>query len=79
MKLYRDTLLPQAEAAFKASTVAYQNNPGGFQALVESQSLLLDIQDAYYNASAAVDRGIAELERAIGAPVPTTSTQGRGK
>ena len=79
MKLYRDTLLPQAEATFKASTAAYQNNRGEFQALVESQGLLLDIQDAYYNASAAADKGIAELERAIGAPVPTTNTQGRGK
>jgi outer membrane protein TolC len=79
MKLYRDTLLPQAEAGFKASTAAYQNNRGEFQALVESQNLLLDIQDAYYTASAAADKGIAELERAIGAPVPTTSNQGRGK
>jgi outer membrane protein TolC len=79
MKLYRDTLLPQAESAFKASTSAYQNNRGEFQAVVESQNLLLDIQDAYYNASAAADKGLAELERAIGATVPTTSTQGRGK
>lgn len=79
MKLYHDTLLPQAEAAFKASTAAYQNNRGEFQALVESQNLLLDIEDAYYNASAAADKGIAELERAIGAPVPTTSKQERGK
>jgi outer membrane protein TolC len=79
MKLYRDTLLPQAEAAFKASTAAYQNNRGEFQALVESQNLLLDIEDAYYNASASADKGIAELERAIGAPVPTTSKQERGK
>jgi len=79
MKLYRDTLMPQADAAFKASTAAYQNNRGDFQALVESQNLLLDIQDAYYSASAAADKGIAELERAIGAPVPTTSTQGRDK
>jgi outer membrane protein TolC len=79
MKLYRDTLLPQAEAGFKASTAAYQNNRGEFQALIESQNLLLDIQDAYYNASAAADKGISELERAIGAPVPATSTKGRGK
>jgi len=79
MKLYRDTLLPQAEAAFKATTAAYQNNRGEFQTLFESQSLLLDIQDAYYNASAAADKGIAELSRAIGAPVPATSIQGRNK
>jgi outer membrane protein TolC len=79
MRLYRDTLLPQAEAVFKASTAAYQNNRGEFQALIESQNALLDVEDAYYKASAAADRGIAELERAIGAPVPATSTQGRGK
>jgi outer membrane protein TolC len=79
MKLYRDTLRPQAEAAFKASAAAYQNNRGEFQGLVESQSLLLDIEDAYYNASAAANKGIAELERAIGAPVSNTGTQGRDK
>jgi cobalt-zinc-cadmium efflux system outer membrane protein len=30
VKLYRDTLMPQAEAAFKASTAAYQNNRGQY-------------------------------------------------
>lgn len=71
IKLYRDTLLPQAEALFKASTVAYRNNRGEFQAMVESQNLLLDVEEALYKASAAADVGIAELERAIGAPVPS--------
>ena len=80
MKLYRDTLLPQAEAAFKASTASYQNNRGEFQAVVESQSLLLDVEGAFYKASAAVDEGTAELERAIGAPVLSiTSAQERNK
>ena len=40
VKLYRDTLLPQAEAAFKASATAYQNNRGEFMNLVDSQNLL---------------------------------------
>ena len=70
VKLYRDTLLPQAEATFKASAAAYQNNRGEFANLIESQNLLLDIQAAYYKASAASDTGIAELERAIGAALP---------
>lgn len=70
VKLYRDTLLPQAEAAFKASTAAYQNNRAEFSTLIDSQNLLLDIQTAYYKASSAADAGMAELERAIGTPLP---------
>jgi outer membrane protein TolC len=75
VKLYRDTLLPQAEASFKASTAAYQNNRAEFMSLIDAQNLLLDIQTAYYKASAATDEGMAQLERAIGAPIvnPTNS------
>jgi outer membrane protein TolC len=70
VKLYRDTLLPQAEAAFKASTAAYQNNRGEFMNLIDSQNLLLDIRTAMYKALADSDTGSAQLERAIGAPLP---------
>jgi outer membrane protein TolC len=69
VKLYRDTLLPQAEASFKATVAEYQNNRGEFMSLIEAQSLLLEIQTAYYKASAATDEGMAQLERAVGAPV----------
>jgi len=69
IKLYRDTMLPQAEASFKASTAAYQNNRAEFASLIDAQNLLLDIQTATYKASAATDEGMAQLERAIGAPV----------
>jgi len=71
-RLYRDTLLPQAEAAFKSSTAAYSNNRAGFLNLIDSQNLLLDIETAEYKALAATDTGIAQLERAIGAPLPAT-------
>ena len=63
VKLYRDTLLPQAEAAFKASAAAYQNNRGEFMNLIDSQNLLLDIRTAYYKASVGSRRG----QRATGA------------
>jgi len=74
VKLYRDTLLPQAEAAFKASTNAYQNNQGEFMNLIDSQNLLLDIRTSYYTALSAGDAGSAQLELAIGAPLPTSNT-----
>ena len=50
IKLYRDTLLPQAEANFSASASAYENNRGEFTNLIDSQNLLLDIRTAYYQA-----------------------------
>lgn len=75
VKLYRDTLLPQAEAAFKASTSAYENNRGEFMSLVDSQNLLLDVRTAYYKALSAMDAGSAQLERAIGAPIPETHSE----
>jgi cobalt-zinc-cadmium efflux system outer membrane protein len=83
VKVYRDTLLPQAEAALKASTAAYQNNRAEFLTLIDGQNLLLDIQTAYYKASAATDAGVAELERAIGTrisgPAGTTSPSSNEK
>jgi cobalt-zinc-cadmium efflux system outer membrane protein len=79
VKLYRDTLLPQADAAFKASTAAYQNNRGDFANLIDSQNLLLDIQNAFYTASAATDAGVARLERAIGAPLPAQANERTSK
>lgn len=69
VKLYRDTLLPQADAAFKAATAAYQNNRAEFAGLIDSQNMLLEIETALYTAEAAVDTGVARLERATGAPL----------
>ncbi len=76
-KVYRDTLLPQAEAAFKAATAAYQNNRAEFSTLIDSQNLLLDIQTALYKASSARDAGLADLERAIGTAVPDRTSPER--
>ena len=73
VKLYRDTLLPQAEATFKASAAAYQNNRGEFMNLIDSQNLLLDVRSAYFQALAATDSGSAQLELAIGAPLPNSN------
>lgn len=75
VKLYRDTLLPQADAAFKAATAAYQNNHAEFAGLIESQNVLLDVETALYTAQAAVDAGVARLERATGAPLSTPPTE----
>ncbi len=79
VKLYRDTLLPQSDAAFKASVAAYQNNRGEFANLIESQNMLLDVETSLYTASAAVDAAIARLERATGAPLSPPAKEETGK
>jgi outer membrane protein TolC len=78
-RVYRDTLLPQAETAFKSATAAYQNNRAEFSTLVDSQNLLLDIQTALYKASAERDAGMADLERAIGTELPDPTGPERNK
>lgn len=73
LKLYRDTLRPQADAALKSAAAAYQHDRTDFLNLVDSQNLLLDVETSYFKAAANFDARIAELERAIGAPLPAAS------
>ncbi len=79
VKLYRDTLLPQADAVFKAATAAYRNNRAEFANLFDSQNVLLDIETSLYTAEAAVDSGLARLERATGAPLSTPAEKETSK
>jgi outer membrane protein, heavy metal efflux system len=70
LKLYSDTLRPQAEAAFKSASAAYQHDRTDFLNLIDSQNVLLEVESSYFKAAADFDARIAELERAIGAPLP---------
>ena len=73
LKLYRDTLRPQAEAALKAAAAAYQHDRTDFLNLVDSQNMLLDVENSYFKSTANFDARIADLERAIGASLPAAS------
>jgi outer membrane protein, heavy metal efflux system len=73
LKLYSDTLRPQAEAALKSASAAYQNDRTDFLNLIDSQNMVLEVETSYYKAAATFDQRIAELERAIGAPLPAGS------
>lgn len=70
LKLYRDTLRPQAEAALKSAAAAYQHDRTDFLNLVDSQNMQLDVESSYFKAAASFDARVAELERAIGATLP---------
>jgi cobalt-zinc-cadmium efflux system outer membrane protein len=70
VEIYRDTLRPQAQATLRAASAAYQTDQTDFLNLIDSQNTALDVEYSYYRALAEYDSRIADIERAIGAPLP---------
>lgn len=66
VELYRDTLRPQAQAALRATSAAYQTDQTDFLNLIDSQNTVLDIEYSYFRSLAEYDSRISDLERAIG-------------
>jgi outer membrane protein TolC len=75
VKLYRETLRPQAQATFKAASAAYQTDRTDFLNLLDAQTTLLEVEYGYYKALAEFDQRWAELELAVGAPVERARQQ----
>ena len=66
VKLYRDSIIPQAEQSLKAAEIGYQAGQVDFLNLIDSQRVLLDFKLAYYRSIAGFGVNIAELERVVG-------------
>ncbi|GAX59081.1 heavy metal efflux pump [Candidatus Scalindua japonica] len=66
VKLYRDSIIPQAEQSLKAAEVGYQSGQVDFLNLIDSQRVLLDFNLAFYRAVADFGINIAGLERVVG-------------
>lgn len=66
VKLYRDSIIPQAEQSLKAAEIGYQAGQVDFLNLIDSQRVLLDFNLAFYRAVADFGINIAELERVVG-------------
>jgi outer membrane protein TolC len=68
----RDQLLPEALEVFKTTFNSY--NLGGSSALdlLSAKSTLVDAQSQYTDALGAVNDALADLERALGSPIPPT-------
>src|SRR5262249_43373927 len=67
--LYRDTLRPQAQTTLKSAAAAYQTDRTDFLNLLDSQNTALEVEYAYFRALSQYEQRLAELERAIGAPL----------
>jgi outer membrane protein TolC len=67
--LYRQTLRPQAQATLKSTVAAYQSDRTDFLNLLDSQNTTLEVELDYYRAASELESRIADLERAVGAPL----------
>jgi outer membrane protein TolC len=68
--LYRDTLRPQAQAVLKATVAAYQADRTDYLNLLDSQNTTLAVELDYIRAVSDLETRMADLERAVGAPLP---------
>lgn len=66
VKLYRDSIIPQAQQSLKAAEIGYQAGRVDFLNLIDSQRVLLDFQLAYYRAIADFGINFSKLERVVG-------------
>ena len=66
VKLYRDSIIPQAQQSLKAAEIGYQSGQVDFLNLIDSQRVLLDFNLAYYRSVADFGINLAGLERVIG-------------
>jgi len=66
IKLYRYSLLPQAEQSFKASEIGYLAGKVDFLNLLESERMILMIKIGYHKAVSDLNKSLARLERVVG-------------
>jgi outer membrane protein TolC len=68
--LLRTTIKPQSQQTLEVSRVAYQTDRVDFQALIDNQRVLLDVNLDYFRALSDFTQALADLERAVGTDVP---------
>jgi cobalt-zinc-cadmium efflux system outer membrane protein len=66
VKLFKFSLLPQAEQSFKASEIGYLAGKVDFLNLLDSERMVLMIKNGYYKAISDWNKSLARLERIVG-------------
>lgn len=72
--LLRTTIQPQSQQTLEVSRVAYQTDRVDFQALIDNQRVLLDVNLDYFRALSDFTQALADLELAIGTELPAGAT-----
>ena len=70
VELYRGTLQPDLQNVSTAATVAYQTNQADLLSVIETQGMSIEAEYAIYEALLDYEQSLADLERAIGMPLP---------
>ena len=68
--LYQNSLRPQSEATLRSTVIAYESDRTDVLNLLDSQNTTLDVDYAYFRSLAEFEQRMAELELAVGAPIP---------
>jgi outer membrane protein TolC len=66
INLYRDGLIPQAEATLGSATAAYRTGKVDFQTLLSAVTDLLNLREGYYRAIADHEIAVARIKQIIG-------------
>jgi cobalt-zinc-cadmium efflux system outer membrane protein len=66
----RDQLLPEAGEAYRVASVSYGLGGASALELLDAKRTLLDAKSQYTDALGAANDARADLERAVGAPLP---------
>lgn len=69
-RVYQSSLQPQAEATLHAAVIAYENNQTDFLNLLDSQQAVIRIDLAWLQAMRQFNARLADLELAVGEPIP---------
>jgi cobalt-zinc-cadmium efflux system outer membrane protein len=70
LDLYRSILRPDLDNVTRAATVAYQTNQAGLLSVLQAQNMSIEAEYVLFEALSDYERSLADLERAIGAPLP---------
>ncbi|HYL91727.1 MAG TPA: TolC family protein, partial [Alphaproteobacteria bacterium] len=70
LKIYREGLIPQAEATFRSAMAAYQANRQDFEALLSSFRDVLDFEKQYQKELSEHESALARLESLTGVTLP---------
>jgi outer membrane protein, heavy metal efflux system len=70
LKIYREGLMPQAQATFQSAMAAYQSNRQDFETLLSSFRDVLDIDEQYQKELSEHESALARLESLTGVTLP---------
>jgi outer membrane protein TolC len=69
LKIYREGLIPQATARFRAGLAAYQSGQEDFETLVSAFLDVLNFDEEYWKTLADHETALARIEQLTGVPI----------